>query len=78
MAKVVTFGELMLRLAPEGYLRFTQANKFNVFFTGAEGNVLNSLTVKMLVRLGKKWIKLWLTGQLILCKIVISVIQRDV
>ena len=26
--KIVTFGELMLRLAPEGYLRFVQSDKF--------------------------------------------------
>ena len=26
--KVVTFGEIMLRLAPEGYYRFVQADKF--------------------------------------------------
>ena len=28
MAKVITFGEIMLRLNPEGYLRFTQSPKF--------------------------------------------------
>ena len=29
MAKrVITFGEIMLRLAPEGYYRFVQANSF--------------------------------------------------
>ena len=26
--KVITFGEIMLRLAPHGYYRFTQANDF--------------------------------------------------
>ena len=26
--KIVTFGEIMMRLNPEGYLRFVQANKF--------------------------------------------------
>ena len=26
--KVVTFGEIMLRLAPEGYYRFVQLNTF--------------------------------------------------
>ena len=34
--KVVTFGEIMLRLAPEGYLRFTQADKFGVVYGGGE------------------------------------------
>ena len=32
MKKVVTFGELMLRLAPEGYLRFVQSEKFEATF----------------------------------------------
>ena len=43
MAKVVTFGELMLRLAPEGYLRFLQADKYEATFGGAEANVAVSL-----------------------------------
>lgn len=43
MKKVVTFGELMLRLAPEGYLRFLQAEKFQATFGGAEANVAVSL-----------------------------------
>lgn len=41
--KVVTFGELMLRLAPEGYFRFTQADKFGATFGGGEANVAVSL-----------------------------------
>lgn len=41
--KVVTFGELMLRLAPEGYNRFAQADKFGVTFGGGEANVAVSL-----------------------------------
>lgn len=41
--KVVTFGELMLRLNPEGYLRFVQADKFGVSFGGGEANVAVSL-----------------------------------
>jgi len=41
--KVVTFGEIMLRLAPEGYLRFLQADKYNATFGGAEANVAVSL-----------------------------------
>ena len=43
MKKIVTFGEIMLRLAPEGYLRFLQANKYNATFGGAEANVAVSL-----------------------------------
>ena len=30
--KVVTFGELMLRLAPEGYYRFVQADTLGATF----------------------------------------------
>ncbi len=41
--KVVTFGELMLRLAPENYLRFVQSKKFEATFGGAEANVAVSL-----------------------------------
>ena len=37
--KVITFGEIMLRFAPEGYKRFVQSEKFNVTFGGAEANV---------------------------------------
>ncbi len=43
MKKVVTFGELMLRLAPESYLRFVQSNKYEATFGGAEANVAVSL-----------------------------------
>lgn len=43
MAKVVTFGEIMLRLAPEGYYRFVQADTFGVTYGGAEANVAVSL-----------------------------------
>lgn len=43
MAKVVTFGELMLRLAPEGYYRFVQADKLGATFGGGEANVAVSL-----------------------------------
>ena len=42
--KVVCFGEIMLRLAPEGYLRFVQADKFGVTFGGGEANVAVSLS----------------------------------
>lgn len=42
-AKVVTFGEVMMRLSPPGYLRFTQARSFDVLFGGGEANVAVSL-----------------------------------
>ena len=41
--KVVTFGEVMLRLAPEGYYRFLQADTFGATFGGGEANVAVSL-----------------------------------
>ena len=43
MSKVITFGELMLRLAPENYLRFVQSEKYEATFGGAEANVAVSL-----------------------------------
>ena len=43
MKKVVAFGELMLRLAPENYLRLVQAEKYQATFGGAEANVAVSL-----------------------------------
>ena len=43
MPKVITFGEIMLRLAPENYLRFVQAERFEATYSGAEANVAVSL-----------------------------------
>lgn len=43
MKKVITFGELMLRLAPENYLRFVQSENYEATFGGAEANVAVSL-----------------------------------
>ena len=43
MKKVVTFGEIMLRLNPPGFLRFGQARSFDVAFGGGEANVSVSL-----------------------------------
>jgi 2-dehydro-3-deoxygluconokinase len=43
MKKVVTFGEIMLRLAPPGFLRFSQTNSFDVIYGGGESNVAVSL-----------------------------------
>lgn len=44
MKKVVGFGDYMMRLNPEGYLKFIQADKFVVYYTGAEANVCTSLS----------------------------------
>ncbi len=43
MKRVVTFGEIMLRLAPPGFLRFSQATSFDVVYGGGESNVAVSL-----------------------------------
>ncbi|MDD7887518.1 sugar kinase [Flavivirga sp. 57AJ16] len=43
MKKIVTFGEIMLRLAPKAHLRFSQANEFEAIYGGGESNVAVSL-----------------------------------
>ena len=43
MKKIITFGELMLRLEPEWYLRFVQADRYQATFGGGEANVAVSL-----------------------------------
>lgn len=43
MKRVVTFGEIMMRLTPPGNLRFTQARSFDVIYGGGESNVAVSL-----------------------------------
>ncbi len=43
MKKVVTFGEIMMRLAPPGFLRFSQTTSFDVIYGGGESNVAVSL-----------------------------------
>lgn len=41
--KIVTFGEIMLRLATPGHLRFNQATEYSATFGGGEANVAVSL-----------------------------------
>lgn len=41
--KIVTFGEIMLRLAPPSFQRFTQARTFEAIYGGGEANVAVSL-----------------------------------
>ncbi len=43
MKKIVTFGEIMMRLSPPGFKRFSQANLFEVIYGGGESNVAVSL-----------------------------------
>ena len=42
--KFVGFGELLLRMSPDGYQRFAQANRFNLSYSGAEGNMAVALS----------------------------------
>ena len=43
MSKVITFGEIMMRLNPPGYQRFLQADTFEATYAGGEANVAVSL-----------------------------------
>lgn len=43
MSQVICFGEIMLRLAPPGYLRFEQSAAFEVVYGGGEANVCVAL-----------------------------------
>ncbi len=43
MAKIVTFGEIMVRLGAPDYLKLIQTDKFDVSYAGAEANVAVSL-----------------------------------
>ena len=43
MAKVITFGEVMVRLQPYNYERFVQADHLEFTFGGGEANVAVSL-----------------------------------
>lgn len=43
MSKVITFGEILMRLSPPSELRFSQATSFDVCFGGGEFNVAVSL-----------------------------------
>ena len=43
MTKIVTFGEIMVRLEAPNYLKLIQTNKFDINYAGAEANVAVSL-----------------------------------
>ena len=45
MKKTIGFGDFLLRLSPPGYRRFSQAQSFETYYTGAEANVCASLAV---------------------------------
>lgn len=42
--KVITLGEIMMRLSTPGFARFTQTDSFNVVYAGSEANVSVSLS----------------------------------
>jgi len=39
MKKIVTFGQIMMRLSPPGFTRFSQAHRFDITYAGGEANV---------------------------------------
>ena len=41
--RIVTFGEILLRLSPPSHLRMTQATSFDLYYGCAEANVAASL-----------------------------------
>jgi 2-dehydro-3-deoxygluconokinase len=69
MQKVVTFGEIMLRLATPGYQRFIQSNSLGATFGGGEANVAVSLAnygipVEFVTRLPQNDIADWCISDL--------------
>ena len=44
MKRVITFGEIMMRLSTPGFARFTQVDSLNVLYAGSEANVASSLS----------------------------------
>ncbi|MDD2727294.1 MAG: sugar kinase [Proteiniphilum sp.] len=69
MQKVVTFGEIMLRLATPGYQRFIQSNSLGATFGGGEANVAVSLAnygipVEFVTRLPQNEIADWCISDL--------------
>jgi 2-dehydro-3-deoxygluconokinase len=43
--KVITLGEVLMRLSTPGFSRFTQAEQFNALYAGSEANVASSLAI---------------------------------
>ena len=69
MSKVVTFGEIMLRLSTPGFQRFVQSNSLNATFGGGEANVAVSLAnygidTEFVTRLPKNDIADWCISEL--------------
>ena len=81
MKKVVTFGEIMLRLSSPGYQRFIQSNNLNATFGGGEANVAVSLSnygipTDFVTRLPKNDIAEWCISDLRKYNVGVSNIQR--
>lgn len=81
MKKVVTFGEIMLRLATPGYQRFIQSNSLNATFGGGEANVAVSLSnygipTDFVTRLPKNDIAEWCISDLRKYNVGVSNILR--
>ncbi len=57
MPKVVTFGEIMLRLSPPGFERFLQSPVLGATFGGGEANVAVSLAHFGLVKLKERLVR---------------------
>lgn len=69
MKKVITFGEIMLRLATPGYQRFIQSTNLNATFGGGEANVAVSLSnygiqTEFVTRLPENDIAAWCISEL--------------
>ncbi|PAC24717.1 hypothetical protein [Flectobacillus sp. BAB-3569] len=45
MKKVITFGEVLMRLTTPNFARFSQSDAFNINFGGGEANVSSSLAI---------------------------------
>lgn len=43
--RIVTLGEILMRLSPPNHLKLSQANSFDLFYGGAEANVAASLSL---------------------------------
>lgn len=43
--RIITFGEILLRLSPPNYSKLSKANSFSVYYGGAEANVAASLSI---------------------------------
>ena len=81
MKKVVTFGEIMLRLATPGYQRFIQSINLNATFGGGEANVAVSLSnygipTDFVTRLPKNDIAEWCISDLRKYNVGVSNILR--